>query len=501
MKRFVYLKLFIISIIGALILSFMSLVFMVRISDMVVADYRYGYLLYIARSIERSTVYKPVTDVNVNKFPSPPPMDSALKIIEEGYTMNETELDESITRKLTRKFKLKTNEEDQRSKPSLWLVNDKGMILSANNLQGLPIEWEKLPKPRKVHGITSNEDVLFDPKTFVIRLDTDPKTYLISHNQKTLFQGPFLWIQGAHTFTTAALAMFFALSILFFYLRRKSRQARVVLNRLERGDLKARFDIKRFDEFGNLLGDFNRMADEIERLVNRVNMTEASRSQLLQELGHDLRTPLTSLNTSIETLGLHFSELEETDRRELFTMMTADLHYFKELLEKLTIVATIEDPRYKATTEYIRLDKLLDAELRNRALGPDKIQWKFDTEENVRPVILGDEHLITRLFKNALDNASRFARNTIQVQLRELRDSIEILILDDGPGLTPEAIRAFGQRRERRSIKERSHEFSLGLGSVIMKTIAEAHDGSISMENQHGRQGACLRVTFQKKVP
>jgi K+-sensing histidine kinase KdpD len=57
---------------------------------------------------------------------------------------------------------------------------------------------------------------------------------------------------------------------------------------------------------------------------------------------------------------------------------------------------------------------------------------------------------------------------------------------------------AFGQRRERRSIKERSHEFSLGLGSVIMKTIAEAHDGVISMENQSAGQGACLKVIFRK---
>lgn len=498
MRRFVYLKLFCVSLLGALILSFVSLVFMVRVSDMVVADYRYGYLLYIAKSIERSTVYKPVSDVNVNKMPSPPPLkNEALSIIEQGYTMNESEIDQSLTRKLSRKFKIKNDEE--RSKPSLWLVNDKGDILSANNLQGIPIEWNKLPKPKKVHGITSNDGVLFNPKTFVIRLDTETKTYLVSHNQKTLFQGPFLWIQGMHTFTTATLAMFIALSLLFFYLRRKSREARIVLNRLERGDLKARFDIHRFDEFGNLLGDFNRMAEQIERLVKRVSKTEASRSELLQELGHDLRTPLTSLSTSIETLNIHDKNLDESDRAELFTMMTSDIHYFKELLEKLTIVATIEDPHYKSSTEVIHLDQLLDAELKNRSLGPEKIKWQFERKDGVTPVILGDEHLITRLFKNALDNASRFACDTIKVQLRELKDTIEVMILDDGPGLTSEAIAAFGNRRERRCIKERSHEFSLGLGSVIMKTIAEAHDGSVSMENLNGRQGACLRVTFRKR--
>lgn len=497
MRRFVYLKLFVVSILGALILSFVSLVFMVRISDMVVADYRYGYLLYVARAIERSTVHKPVSDVNVNKFPSPPPMQSALRVIDEGFTMNENNLDESLVRQLSRKFKIK-NDEAERTRPSLWLVDDSGKILSTNNLQGLPIEWEKLPKPKKVHGITSNDGVLFNPKTFVIRLDTEPRTYLVSHNQKTLFQGPFLWIQGMHTFTTAALAMFIALSILFFYLRRKSREARGVLHRLEEGDLKARFDIRRFDEFGNLLGDFNRMADQIERLVNRVSLTESSRSQLLQDLGHDLRTPLTSLNTSIETLAVHDRELEESDRKELFTMMAADIHYFKELLEKLTVVATVDDPHYKASTEKIRLDELLDTEVKNRALGSERIRWEFVKREASKTEILGDEHLITRLFKNALDNASRFAREKIRVQLRELKDSVEILILDDGPGLSPEAISAFGNRRERRSIKERSHEFSLGLGSVIMKTIAEAHDGTLRMENREDHPGACLRVTFRK---
>jgi signal transduction histidine kinase len=498
MRKLLYLRLFLMSIIGALILSFVSLVFMVRVSDMVVEDYRYGYLLYIARSIERSTNYRPVSDVNVNKFPSPPPLENeALSILEQGYTMNENELDSSVTQKLARKFKLKNDE--QSTKPSLWLVNEKGEILSTNNLQGLPIEWKKLPRPKKVHGMTSNDGVLFNPKTFVIRLDTEPRTYLISHNQKTLFQGPFLWIQGMHTFTTATLAMFIALTILFFYLRRKSRQARIVLNRLEQGDLKARFDVKRFDEFGNLLGDFNRMAGQIERLVHRVSETESSRSELIQELGHDLRTPLTSLSTAIETLSIHDKNLEESDRQELFHMMTSDIHYFKELLEKLTIVATIEDPHYKSSTEVIHLDALLDAEVRNRTLSSEKIRWSLDLNANTGIMtILGDEHLITRLFKNAFDNASRFAREAINIQLKELKDSIEVLIMDDGPGLTPETIKAFGYRRERRSIKEKSHEFSLGLGSVIMKTIAEAHDGTISMENLSGRQGACLRINFRK---
>ena len=116
-----------------------------------------------------------------------------------------------------------------------------------------------------MHGMENTENFILDPKTFVMKLETTPTTFLVTHNPRSLFQGPFLWIQGLHTFTTAALAVFLALSICFYYVRKKSSEARKVLGRLESGDLKSRFEINRFDQFGSLILDFNRMADEIER--------------------------------------------------------------------------------------------------------------------------------------------------------------------------------------------------------------------------------------------
>jgi methyl-accepting chemotaxis protein len=277
---------------------------MVRISDMAVGDYRYGYLLYVARTIEKSNIYQPVSKINVNKVKAPPePAGDSLnllKITEFGQDFAEEGA-------------------EKRPKPNLWLVSEEGIVLSANNKNPLPIEWKKLRVPKKIHGIESNEEKFgFEPKTFAVKLDTTPVTYIVSRNERALFQGPYLLIQGAHTFTTAALAVFLALSISFYYLRRKSTEARKVLGKLEAGDLKARFEIKRFDEFGNLILDFNRMAEEVERLVMRLRETELSRSNLLQELGHDLRTPLTSLTTAFETLSEYHDQLTTDDRGELF---------------------------------------------------------------------------------------------------------------------------------------------------------------------------------------
>ncbi len=489
MKSLFYFKLFFISVIGALTLSLISLYSLVRISDMAVEEYRYGYFMYVARVIEKRNNYQPVSKINVNKVSAPPEV--------KGDTYNLLKLTEFGP-------DLGVSKDDHRPKPSLWLVSQKGTILSTTTSQPLPIEWKKLKKPKKIHGIQSNEQrFLLEPKTFVVKLDTTPVTYLISYNERTLFQGPYLIIQGTHTFTTAALAVFLALSISFYYLRRKSGEARKVLSKLGAGDLKARFEIKRFDEFGNLILDFNRMADEIERLVMRLRDTEVSRSNLLQELGHDLRTPLTSLSTAFETLKEHQDLLSAEERSEIFSMVGTDIRYFKDLLDKLTLIATIDGPHYKTTTEKINLNSLLETEVLSRQIASGQnLNWRLIQDDVATPVILGDSHLITRLFRNAFDNAARYAVNSITVKINNLRDQVEILIMDDGPGLSEESILAFGKRRERRQRKEKDpDDFSLGLGSVIMKTIAQVHGGQVEMVNllnQEKINGACLRVLLHK---
>ncbi len=479
MKSSFYFKLLFFSVIGALAISLISLFFLVRISDIVSDDYRYGYLLYIGRAVEKSTDYRPLSQINMSRYSTPALL---------------SEKDLSL-------FKLtEFGPESRNAKPNLWLVSEDGKIISSNTLKNLPLDWDLLPHPKKVHGFETNDHFLFEPKSLVLKLDTSPTTFLVSHSERSLFQGPYLWIQGTHTFTTAALALFLALSISFYYLRRKSVEARLVLCKLESGDLKARFEIKRFDEFGNLILDFNRMAQEIERLVNKLKSTELSRANLLQELGHDLRTPLTSLRTTVETLKVHGPRLNEEERLDLFTMMEEDIRYFTDLLEKLMMIASIDEPHYKVTREKVDISVILKQELKSRqtCAGQD-LNWKLKIDKHAEKFISGDTHLITRLFKNAFDNASRYATSSILVRIKHLKDKVEVLIIDDGPGLSKIGLEAFGKRREQRQ-KNRTDEthFSLGLGSVIMKTIAEVHGGHIEIMNCTEQIGATLKVTFNR---
>jgi signal transduction histidine kinase len=389
---------------------------------------------------------------------------------------------------------------------SYWLLNGAGDVLYSNNSRALPLNktaWARIPKPGEPHQIVAKQDFLrLSGGLFVLKLNHEPALYLLIKEERPPFRGPLFWAQAALTFGAVLTALLLSLSMTFYYLRRKSLQAREVLLRLEKGDLNARFQIRRFDEFGGLLLDFNRMADEIERLVGRLRESETLRKNLLQELGHDLRTPLTSLQTSFENLRFHRAKMSESERQESFEMIAAEVDYFKNLLEKLMLIATFDEVHYKKTTELISLRDLLTQEIRTRQ-NVSPLRWEFHVSESANSssgLILGDSNLILRMIKNAFDNAARYARTTIALSLETKGANAELRIVDDGPGLSDEQLKHFAHRREQRSFQRGERlDISLGLGSVIMKSIAELHGGSLRIKNKSGEkglEGAELEITL-----
>ncbi|UXR66276.1 ATP-binding protein [Bdellovibrio bacteriovorus] len=298
------------------------------------------------------------------------------------------------------------------------------------------------------------------------------------------------------------IALILAMASLFFYMRKKSVEARSVLRRLEEGDLKARFEIHRLDEFGELMLDFNRMAEEIEKLVSRIHATERTRKQLLQEMGHDLRTPLTSLKTSFETLQIHYNRISESERNELFNVLVREIDYFKDLIEQLMTIASLDEPHFKASTEKIQVQDILSQEVHYRQSNQNHLRWSFNSSAPDSAVVLGDSHLILRLIRNGLDNAARYAQAQVEINIRQKENDLIIEINDDGSGADAESLKSFGQRREFRGRKiTKDGHFSLGLGSVIMKAIAELHNGSVALENiQAAEKTKGARLTIRLPI-
>src|SRR5262249_45941559 len=142
-----------------------------------------------------------------------------------------------------------------------------------------------------------------------------------------------------------------ALLMIFRSLRDHVVSADHVISELQRGNLKARFPIERLDEIGAAKMRFNAMADEIERLVERLRSAESSRNNLLQELAHDLRTPVASLQSILESV---FSMAKmEPDVAELAELARKEVEYMGHLVEDLLLLAQLSEPSYRPNTQAV----------------------------------------------------------------------------------------------------------------------------------------------------
>jgi signal transduction histidine kinase len=389
---------------------------------------------------------------------------------------------------------------------NLWVFSGQGQVLASNVDSPPPVAWSSLKKPTYVHEFTFYYRLFhLIPDLTLVKLEppegSKADVFLLMEPRRQGSPQLAVWIDIAFFLFVGGVAIFIAFALIYVYLRRKSEEARGVLARLEKGDLQARFEIKRIDEIGSLMHDFNRMASEIERLVHRVQDTENARKDLLSELSHDIRTPLTSLKTSIETLYEHLDVMPKEEQREFLEVSRAELNYFVQLIDDLFFIADLGEPRYKQATQRIDLLDLLHEETKSRQSQgkisdlnrESHVKWDLNLQNLSanEAVILGDPLLIRRLFKNVLDNAAKHARTRVELQLMisAADNRYLVKVIDDGPGISDEAIALFGSRRKQRLSNVRpSQGISLGLGSVIMKTILELHGGALRIDRYNGTQ-------------
>jgi signal transduction histidine kinase len=117
------------------------------------------------------------------------------------------------------------------------------------------------------------------------------------------------------------------------------------------------------------------------------------------------------------------------------------------------------------------------------------LQLEAQLPEHPCPVP-GDAVLLARLLRNALDNAARHARTHVTVSLHTEGPEAVLRVADDGAGMSTAQVAAFGQRRAQRIQAGAAAQpsLSLGLGSVIIKTITELHGGTLHLDSDatHG---------------
>lgn len=305
----------------------------------------------------------------------------------------------------------------------------------------------------------------------------------------------FFLIPVILTFVIMLLVLFIVAASLVWFSRKYAESAKLILKELKNGNLKARFPVEDFNELNEVKVEFNQMADEIECLITNLREVDQQRKNLLQELAHDLRTPIASMKSLLEVNQMHDQKLSSEERIQNVKLALRENEYFHHLVEDLLFLSGVNDFKYQGKFRDVNLNELISHEVAVMESQCAKLNLVLINTQLVN--VKGDFHLLQRLIRNALSNAVSHAKNEVMIQIKDLDKYIVVSIVDDGVGLDVAEINAFGKKRITRKYDVYSDgRISIGLGAVIMSKISELHHAKMKIENINNNSGEIIGASL-----
>ncbi|MBP3038755.1 HAMP domain-containing histidine kinase [Bacillaceae bacterium Marseille-Q3522] len=274
---------------------------------------------------------------------------------------------------------------------------------------------------------------------------------------------------------------------------RLSKQTRDIAN----GRFNQRVSISQPHEIKQLAEDFNEMAVQIGKMIERIRQEEKNRNDLIANLSHDIKTPLASLSSYTEALmdGMAKDPQEADDYLSTIRRETLRLTY---LVEELLQVAALDKKSWPVKAEKTWTDQLLI-----EALRTFDIQLKNEQREvhvTIAPdcgTIFVDRKTILRILFNLMENALKFSpRGTpIVIEVSRQNNEIQFMIEDEGIGISKEEQAKIFDRLYRVEKSRNLLHGGSGLGLAIAKELAVQHGGRIAVESELNR-GSRFIVTI-----
>ena len=315
---------------------------------------------------------------------------------------------------------------------------------------------------------------------------------LASEKQKAILQSldNNLYLRLASYMFFAALAVAFLVGIVTFFLITDSiyRIAGVV-KRFKEGDYSARIEGYDKGNLGMLTSTFNEMADVIVDNIDRISATDKFRQELIANVSHDLRTPLSIMQGYIETLMIKKDQLSANDREKYLAIVYDSNRKLSVLVEQLFQYAKLEANLVTPEKEPFMIAELTADIMMAYQLKADekKIVLNFEAPDSL-PLVFADISLTERVLQNLLDNAFKYtpAGGTITILLSETNTGVKVAVTDTGIGISPDDLTHIFERYKQ--VHSRSAESKgMGIGLAIVKKILELHQATIAVSSEPGK--------------
>jgi len=272
---------------------------------------------------------------------------------------------------------------------------------------------------------------------------------------------------------------------LFWGITRPLSKLRQATEAVAAGDLTARAPVRRKDEIGRTAEAFNSMAGELER-------QEGLRKQLVADVAHELRTPLSVMRGNLEAM---IDELIPASEEEL-DAVHGEVLRLTRLVEDLRLLSLADSGELQLELGEVDVAELVETAVRRMspAAEANGIILAGDIGRNTGS-LTADEGKIQQVLANLVANALRYTPSgkTVTVSARAVGQDVWLAVTDQGPGIDPADLPNFFERfwkGDRSRTRGGATSSGSGLGLSIVRQIVELHGGRVqaSLPDEGGMQ-------------
>ena len=301
-----------------------------------------------------------------------------------------------------------------------------------------------------------------------------------------------LMVQAIEKQHTAVVLLYLILGILLFsvtfmilqepYIRYISRISEAVQN-ISEGDLNIVIDVIGDDEFSSMAANLNHMAADIKKLMEKERESERTKNELITNVAHDLRTPLTSIIGYLELLAGN-QQVPADMQHKYIEIAYGKSRRLQKLIEDLFGFTKLNCGKIAMHVGQIDIVKLLGQLVEEAYPNFVEKGLSYDLQSNVpAKIINADGNLLARLFDNLIGNAIKYGADgkRVLVKIHAEGETVTVSVTNYGYVIPADELPLIFNKFYRVEQSRSSSTGGTGLGLAIAKEIVDMHGGTISV--------------------
>jgi len=307
-------------------------------------------------------------------------------------------------------------------------------------------------------------------------------------------------------FITSIIILILTNTLLTYFVSRSIirplQKLKNAMKRIEAGDLEFQVEPTSRDEIGELSVAFEQMRHQLQLSIHTQIQYEENRKELISNISHDLRTPLTAIRGYVDGLGDGIADTL-VKRQKYIDIISSKAEEMDHLIDELFLYSKLDLNRLPFQFEIVDFHAfLLDlSEELEFDLGKQGVHYSSNITLEPETYVLIDRDKLKRVFANIIDNGLKYMdkpEKTIHLQAYMTKDDVVIQMTDNGQGIEPDALPHVFERFYRADLSRNSHSGGSGLGLAITKQIMDGHDGTIQANSTVG-ESTCITLTLPRR--